>query len=159
MIGGGILLPSVSILVVLIFGIPIGHRLLPHPNPNSMRIEVIGHQWFWEVRYPETGIVLKNKLHLPLGQPVDMHVTSRDVIHSFWVPRLNGKIDAIPGYTNIIRLQASKTGTMRGQCAEFCGVLHAQMILKVEVQEKEQFRLWLQKQQQQVSAVTQSMNP
>lgn len=143
-IGGGILLPSITIFVILLFGIPIGHNLLPHPQKNVMRIDVIGHQWFWEIHYPDNQITLKNELHLPLKQPIDFYVTSDDVIHSFWIPRLNGKIDAIPGHVNILRLQATKPGNLRGQCAEFCGVRHAKMVLKITVHNDDSFKLWLQ---------------
>ncbi|ASQ45179.1 cytochrome c oxidase subunit II [Legionella clemsonensis] len=146
-IGGGILLPSVTIFIILFFAIPIGNRILPHPEPNALRVEVIGHQWFWEIRYPDAGITLLNELHLPAKQPVDVVVTSQDVIHSFWIPRLNGKIDAIPGYINKLRLQPMKTGYMRGQCAEFCGKWHSQMSLAVKVYEPEGFKTWIQEEQ------------
>lgn len=145
-IGGGILLPSITILVILFFGIPVGNRILPHPEKNVMRIDVVGHQWFWEIHYPDTGVRLINELHLPVNKPVDMHVTSHDVIHSFWVPRLNGKVDAIPGHTNVLRLQATKPGYLRGQCAEFCGGWHAQMVLTVKVHDADSFNAWLQEQ-------------
>ena len=125
--GGGIALPVVSLTVLLGFGIPMGYRMLPLPlaGQTPLRIDVTGHQWWWEIRYPDAGIVLKNELHLPAGVPVDIHVTSADVIHSFWVPRLAGKLDMIPGRTNILRLQADAPGHFRGQCAEFCGTGHA----------------------------------
>lgn len=147
-IGGGLLLPSLTIFVLLLFGIPIGHSLLPlpHQDQSVMRIDVTGHQWFWEIHYPDTGLTLINELHLPLAQPVDIHATSHDVIHSFWVPRLNGKIDMIPGHTNVLRIQAGKLGHFRGQCAEFCGVWHARMLLDVEVHAPDDFKAWLQRQ-------------
>jgi cytochrome c oxidase subunit II len=144
-IGGGLLLPVISIAVLLGFGIPMGYQMLPLPlaGQTPLRIEVTGHQWWWEIRYPDSGIVLKNELHLPAGVPVDVLVTSADVIHSFWVPRLAGKIDMIPGRINIMRLHADTPGNFRGQCAEFCGTGHARMILKVEVQKPEAFKTWL----------------
>lgn len=161
-IGGGILFPSITILIILFFGIPIGNNILPQPEKNVMRIDVIGHQWFWEIYYPDTDITLINDLHLPLNQPVNMYVTSHDVIHSFWIPRLNGKIDAIPGHTNILRLQATKPGSLRGQCAEFCGDWHAKMVLTIQVHETDSFNLWLQKQKKLISqkhATLHSMSP
>jgi len=102
-IGGGILFPSIGIIVLLFFGIPVGHRMLPIPVQGKAptRIDVIGHQWWWEIHYPDAGITLINELYLPAGQAIDIYATSADVIHSFWVPRLNGKIDMIPGHTNI----------------------------------------------------------
>ncbi|QBS10254.1 cytochrome c oxidase subunit II [Legionella israelensis] len=147
-IGGGILLPTISISLVLLFGVPIGHSMLPLPgNQKILRINVTGHQWFWEVHYPDAGITLINELHLPLNQPIDIYATSHDVIHSFWVPRLNGKIDMIPGHTNILRIQATKPGHFRGQCAEFCGLWHARMLLDVEVHSHDEFNAWLKRQQ------------
>nr|WP_278043920.1 cytochrome c oxidase subunit II [Legionella nagasakiensis] len=145
-IGGGILLPGITIFVLLLFGIPIGHRMLPLPSNDQqvMHIDVIGHQWFWEIRYPDAGVTLFNELHLPQAKPIDIHATSHDVIHSFWVPRLNGKIDMIPGHINILRIQAGKTGHFRGQCAEFCGESHARMLLDVEVHSPDDFEAWLQ---------------
>jgi len=145
LVGGGLLLPTLSIVVLLAFGIPIGHRMLPLPlDEPPLRIEVIGHQWWWEVRYPDSGVVTANQLHLPVGRPVDLDVSSADVIHSFWVPRLGGKIDMIPGRENRIRLQADRPGTFRGQCSEFCGTQHTHMILDVQAHEEEDFTNWLQ---------------
>ena len=156
LVGGGLLLPTLSVLLLLLFGIPIGHRMLPLPlaGEQPMRIEVIGHQWWWEVRYPDSGVVTANQLHLPVGRPVDLDVTSADVIHSFWVPRLGGKIDMIPGRDNRIRLQADQAGTFRGQCSEFCGTQHTHMILDVQAHEEEDFANWLQaRREQQISAL------
>ncbi len=145
LVGGGLLLPSVSVVLLLIFGIPIGQRMLPLPlSEPPLRIEVIGHQWWWEVRYPDSGVVTANQLHLPVGRPVDLDVTSADVIHAFWVPRLGGKIDMIPGRHNRIRLQADQAGVFRGQCSEFCGTQHSHMILNVQAHEEDDFAAWLQ---------------
>lgn len=142
-IGGGVLLPLVSIAGLLAVGIPAGHRMLPLPTPdNVLRIDVTGHQWWWEVHYPDTGIRLRNELHIPAGTPVDIHLTTADVIHAFWVPRLAGKLDAIPGRTNILRLQAEHPGMYRGQCAEFCGLHHAHMQFSVTAHKPDAFRQW-----------------
>ena len=150
LVGGGLVLPSVSIILLLAFGVPIGQRMLPLPVPGEppLRIEVIGHQWWWEVRYPQSGVVTANQLHLPAGQPVDLDVSSADVIHSFWVPRLGGKIDMIPGRHNRIRLQADAPGVFRGQCSEFCGTQHSRMILDVQAHTPEDFQAWLQARRQ-----------
>jgi cytochrome c oxidase subunit II len=131
-IGGGIVWPGIVVIVLLGWGIHTGHTLLTVPSEErAFRVEVTGHQWWWEVRYPETpgGETLydANEIHIPTGRPVDVHVTSADVIHSFWVPRLGGKTDAIPGLSNVIRLVADAPGVYRGQCAEFCGAQHARM--------------------------------
>lgn len=148
-INGGLVLPMASITIILSFGIPMtGYHMLPLDivEQAPLRIEVTGHQWWWEVRYPSTGFVTKNELHLPVGVPIDVHVNSADVIHSFWVPKLAGKIDAIPGRTNILRLQSDTTGHFRGQCAEFCGTKHALMVLSVKAHTPENFKAWLKAQ-------------
>ena len=144
-IGGGIVLPSVSIIVLLIFGIPTGRNMLPLPveGEQPLRVEVTGHQWWWEVHYPDSGVTTANQLIIPAGRLVDVAVTSADVIHSFWVPRLGGKMDMLPGRTNVIRLQASHAGVFHGQCSEFCGLQHAQMKLHVQALEQSQFETWL----------------
>lgn len=149
-IGGGIILPTVSIAVLLAFGIPAGHRMLPLPldGAQPLRIDVTGHQWRFEVRYPDSGARLENRMVIPVGLPVDIHVTSADVIHSFWVPRLGGKIDMVPGRTNVLRLQADEPGEYRGQCAEFCGTRHAHMGLTVEAISPEAFEGWLDRERQ-----------
>jgi cytochrome c oxidase subunit 2 len=162
-IGGGLLLPFASILALLLFGIPAGHRMLPLPlgtgdvkgdtgditnDTKPLRVDVIGHQWWWEVQYPETGVITANELHLPVDVPVNIRVTSADVIHSFWIPSLGGKIDVLPGRTNVLRLEASRRGSFRGQCAEFCGSHHAHMALAVEVHSRDDFDSWLRARQQ-----------
>lgn len=144
-IGGGLVLPIASITVLLIFGIPAGHRMLPLPPATGevIRIDVTGHQWWWEVRYPGTAIQLRDELHIPVGVPIDIHLTTADVIHSFWVPRLGGKLDTIPGRTNILRLEADSAGVYRGQCAEFCGLHHAHMQFTVEAHQPDAYASWL----------------
>jgi len=147
-LGGGILLPGVTILVLLAFGVPTGQRLLPLPLPGGETprvIEVTGHQWWWEVRYPDEAgeVVTANHLVMPAGEPVDFHVTGADVIHAFWVPRLGGKIDMIPGRINRIRLEADAPGVFGAQCAEYCGVQHAHMQLHLEAVAPAAFEDWL----------------
>jgi len=145
LIGGGIILPGVTIIILLSFGIPAGHRMLPLPlmSGEPLRIDVTGHQWWWEVSYPDTGITLENEIHIPVGVPVDFHLSTADVIHAFWVPRLGGKLDTIPGRVNILRLQADEAGVYRGQCAEFCGLHHAHMQFTVEVHSAENYARWI----------------
>lgn len=143
-VGGGIVLPVASILVLLAFGIPIGQRLLPGgAGPEPLRIEAIAHQWWWEIRYPGVEEALVNEFRLPTGRPMEVHVSSRDVIHSFWIPGLGGKIDAIPGRTHVIRLEATRPGRLRGACAEFCGLEHARMILDVHAMPAAEFDQWI----------------
>lgn len=150
-VGGGIVLPSVAIAALLVFGTPAGLHQLPLPPSWSggggpaeapLRIEVQARQWAWTVHYPERGVRLQNELRVPVGRPIDIHVGSEDVIHSFWVPRLGGKIDAIPGRVNVVRLQADQPGTFRGQCAEFCGLQHAHMVMAVIALPADEFEAW-----------------
>lgn len=145
-IGGGLILPISSMALLLVFGIPIGYRMLPLPvaGQQVLQIEVTGHQWWWQVRYPEADIELRNELHIPAGQPVDLQLTSNDVIHAFWVPRLGGKLDMLPGRTNVLRLQADQPGTYHGQCAEFCGTGHAHMKFTVHAHAPDDFAAWLE---------------
>jgi len=148
-IGGGVMLPMFSIVALLAVGIPAGQRLLPgHPHAEPLRIEAIAHQWWWEIRYPGVDESLVNEFRLPVGRPVDVYTSSRDVIHSFWIPSLGGKIDAIPGRTNILRLEATREGRLRGTCAEFCGLEHARMTLEVHVLAPADFDRWLGERQQ-----------
>ncbi|MFN4118267.1 cytochrome c oxidase subunit II [Acidovorax sp.] len=148
LVWGGLVLPSVSIAALVWFGAPAGLHQLPLPGqtagqPAPLEIEAIGHQWWWEVRYPGRGTVLRNEMRIPAGRPVDVVTGSADVIHSFWVPRLGGKLDAVPGRSFRVRLQAHAPGTYRGQCAEFCGVGHAHMSMTVIAMEAAAFDAWL----------------
>ncbi|MGX5913820.1 cytochrome c oxidase subunit II [Aliidiomarina sp. Khilg15.8] len=145
-VGGGVGLPVLSMTVLLAFGIPVGHKMLPWPDENALQIEVHAQQWFWEVRYPEHGIELTDEIHIPVGTAVDFHVSSADVIHAFWVPRLGGKIDAIPGRTNVVRLQADEAGRFGGLCAEYCGQAHAFMTFEVVAHSEADFNAWLTEQ-------------
>lgn len=115
----------------------------PDPRSTAMTIDVIGHQWWWEVRYPGTRAVTANEIHIPVGTRVNVVATSADVIHSFWVPQLARKIDMIPGRQNRILLYASRAGSYRGQCAEFCGFQHAHMGMYVVAQPRASFQSWL----------------
>ena len=120
----------------------------PAVGSTALTVEVIGHQWFWEVRYPGSTAVTANEIHIPARTRVDVVLRTADVIHSFWVPRLNRKTDMIPGRTNHLLLEADETGVYRGQCAEFCGLQHAHMGLKIFVEPPERFRAWLASQEQ-----------
>jgi cytochrome c oxidase subunit 2 len=145
MVGGGLVLPLSAIAALLVFGTPAGRHQWPWPGQAEppLRIEVTGHQWWWQVRYPGHGHELRNELRLPAGRPVDIQTEGADVIHSFWVPRLGGKLDAIPGRRLVVRLQADAPGTYRGTCAEFCGVGHAHMAMTVVAMEPAAFDAWL----------------
>jgi len=134
-VGGGLVFPGVVLAALLVHGARTGEALLPLPTGEDVfRVDVTAHRWWWEVRYPDMPggpLYAANEIHVPVGLPVDVRVTSDDVIHSFWVPRLGGKIDAIPGRVNTIRLRADEPGVYRGQCAEFCGAQHARMGLRL----------------------------
>jgi cytochrome c oxidase subunit II len=137
---GGLALPAAILLPLVAYALVAGERLLPLPGSAPPRIEAEGRQWAWTFRYPDHGgVTTKNVLHLPAGTPVDIVVTSRDVIHAFWVPRFAGKIDAIPGHVNRLRIQADQPGDYEGLCNEFCGLGHAGMRFKVIVHRPEDF--------------------
>ncbi len=108
----------------------------------ALTIEVIGRNWWWEVRYPN-GAVTANEIHIPVGRQVEVKLSTADVIHSFWVPQLNVKQDQVPGMDNRISLLADEPGRYRGQCAEYCGLQHARMVFYVDAQPQAEFEQWL----------------
>lgn len=116
--------------------------------PDALRVNVTGHQWWWEIEYPDLGITTANELHLPAGRPVELSLESNDVLHSFWVPQLAGKMDMLPGNVNHLRFTPSTPGTYLGQCAEFCGISHANMRLRATVHEPADFEAWVRGQQE-----------
>jgi cytochrome c oxidase subunit 2 len=115
---------------------------LAAPGPPSLTIEVVGRRWWWEVRYPAHGVVTANEIHVPGGADVELWLTADDVIHSFWVPALHGKRDLIPGRVTRLRFRAA-AGVHRGQCAEYCGVQHTGMGLRVVAEPHEAFAAWI----------------
>ncbi|WP_324765465.1 c-type cytochrome (plasmid) [Sinorhizobium meliloti] len=151
-VGGGILFPILSLSVLLTYGFYLmgpgsstAHMGGAHTG-GGLRIEVVGERWWWRVTYvDETGrrIESANEIRLPVGRPVELELTSADVIHSFWVPRLAGKLDMIPGHTNRLTLQATQAGVSRGQCAEYCGGPHAFMSFYVIAMPEDHFAPWL----------------
>ena len=137
---GGLALPMVVLVPLVAYALVTGERLLPLPGSSPPRIEVNAERWGWTFRYPgHGGVVTQTVLHLPAGVPVDLVITSSDVIHSLWIPRLAGKLDAIPGRVNVLRLQADTPGTYSGQCAEFCGIGHTTMRFEVIVHPAAEF--------------------
>jgi cytochrome c oxidase subunit 2 len=149
-IGGGAIVPTIVLTVLLVYGLaPLPHLLAPAPE-GSLRIFVSGEQWWWRIRYEVPGkepVVLANEIRLPVGEPVEFRLDSPDVIHSFWVPSLGGKIDMIPGRTTRLALTPTRTGVFRGACAEYCGTAHALMSFYVIVHTREDFSRWLAHQQ------------
>jgi cytochrome c oxidase subunit 2 len=148
-IGGGAVLPTVVLTVLLIYGLaPIPELLAPAP-PGSLRVTVSGEQWWWRVRYlPPSGeaVELANEIRLPVGETTEFRLESPDVIHSFWIPSLGGKMDMIPGRATRLALTPTRTGTFRGLCAEYCGTSHALMTFPVVIQERTEFARWLAQQ-------------
>lgn len=139
---GGIILPLVVLGVVLAYTLRVTEALT-NPEPTDLTIEVYGRRWWWEIHYPDNGVITANEIHIPVGVPVQLHLQSADVIHSFWVPQLHGKIDLNPYQRNTIQLQADEAGTYHGQCAEFCGRQHANMRIFVVAQPADVFEAWL----------------
>lgn len=119
----------------------------PEPTASDVHIHVIGHQWWWEFEYPDYGITTANELHIPVGANVKIDLDSVDVIHSFWVPQMAGKTDAIPGHTNHLWLTADTPGIYHGQCVEFCGANHANMRIRAVAESPGDFQAWVASQQ------------
>jgi cytochrome c oxidase subunit II len=145
---GGLLIPAIILLVVLGFTLNTLRALSTPAIPDELSVRVVGHQWWWEVAYPAQGFVTANEIHIPVGQPVRVTLASQDVIHSFWVPELHGKLDMIPGQINSYWLQADEPGVYLGICAEFCGIQHAKMLFVVVAEPAEAYAAWLAQQQQ-----------
>lgn len=120
----------------------------PAPEENALEVVVRAHQWWWEFYYPAENITTANELHIPVGRKVRAKLESADIIHSFWIPKLAGKLDVIPGHTNELFFEASRPGEYRGQCVEFCGLSHANMRLRVIAQSESDFQAWVRQQQQ-----------
>jgi cytochrome c oxidase subunit II len=140
---GGVVAPLVILLIV--FGATVrAMRLIPTTAPpEALVIEVVGHQFWWEVRYPDAGVTVRDELHLPVGRRVNLQLTSADVIHSFWVPALAGKLDLLPDRSNTLVLEADQPGVHRSRCAEFCGLEHTTMVLTVVAEPEDRFAAWV----------------
>ena len=160
-IGGGIVFPVVTLSALLAYGLFImaagqaesdGRDSVGSPaearSGDAIRIAVVGEQWWWRIIYQDAdgrSFESANEIRIPVGRPVELELTSADVIHSFWVPKLAGKLDMIPGRTNRMRIVANQPGVMRGQCAEYCGGAHALMAFQVVALEEEEFAAWLER--------------
>jgi cytochrome c oxidase subunit 2 len=141
----GVALPIVLLSALFVWSdlFVLSSTAAPARGSTELTIRVIGHQWWWEVRYDGSRAVTANEIHVPVRTRVNVVVTTADVIHSFWVPRLNRKIDMVPGLTNRVLIEADRPGVYRGQCAEFCGLQHAHMAVEVVAQPRAQFAAWL----------------
>lgn len=142
-LGGGVVLPLVVIVVVWVATVQVMRFTPDRAESGALVIDVIGHQWWWEVHYPDADVTMRNELHIPTGRPVEFRLTTADVIHSFWIPPLGGKMDMIPGDVNTLVLVAEEPGEYLTQCYEFCGLEHAQMFLTVVAEPVEDFEEWL----------------
>jgi len=146
-LGGGVAFPLAVLACLFVYSHWRTPGWLVQPPPGALIVGITAHMWWWEVRYrdPASGqdITLANELHLPVGRPVWLGLNSPDVIHSFWVPALAGKVDMVPGRVNHLLLEAHQAGVYRGQCAEFCGEQHARMALHVVARPPVEFDAWL----------------
>jgi cytochrome c oxidase subunit 2 len=141
-IGAGIVVPALILSGLFVFSLREMNALAAPGRDASLEIRVIAHDWWWEVRYPN-GAVTANEIHIPVGEAVRVALDTADVIHSFWVPQLQVKADHIPGRTTSVWLEADDPGRFRGQCAEFCGLQHANMAFFVVAQQSDEFDDWL----------------
>ena len=146
---------TVPFLIVIVLGLTTArviHAVQDAREPvAALDVQVIGHQWWWEIRYPKLGIVTANELHVPVSQgrdrlPTFLDLRSADVVHSFWVPRLAGKIDLIPNKVNSMWIEPERPGLFLGQCGTYCGTQHAWMLLRVYADTPEQFERWVTQQ-------------
>lgn len=143
----GVILPTIVLFTLMFYSLS-ASLTVRTPQDTAMTIRVIGHRWWWDVVYPEQGIVTANEIHIPAGVPILIKLTSQDVVHSFWVPNLGGKMDLVPGKLNLFWMQSDRPGLFRGQCAEYCGLQHALMAFMVVVLEPADFETWVAERRQ-----------
>jgi cytochrome c oxidase subunit 2 len=147
-IGGGLVFPGAVLAALFAWTLPMTPSWKPVPAPGALVVRVTGHMWWWDVQYGDAGVRTANEIRIPVGRPVFLALDSADVIHSFWVPQLAGKLDMVPGRLQHLQLTADRPGTYRGQCAEFCGEQHANMALHVVALPPAEFDAWLAAQAQ-----------
>ncbi len=144
---GWTIVPSLVLLGVLVMTITTMNSIQQPASPNTITVNAVGHQWWWEFQYPDQHVVTADEMWIPTGTVVHVNLISDNVIHSFWVPQLSGKTDVIPGHDNTIWLQADTVGWYRGECAEFCGTQHAHMDFLVHAVSSSDYQTWIQQQQ------------
>jgi cytochrome c oxidase subunit 2 len=149
---GGIVAPAIILSSLMGVNLFSERVIAASAERPSLTVQIIGHQWWWEIRYPDQGVVTANELHVPVGQQIKLELSSADVIHSFWAPQLEGKRDLIPGQTNILTFTPDRAGIYRGQCAEYCGRMHAKMAFLVVAEPPDVFAEWVTAQQQPAAA-------
>ncbi len=149
------ILPGVILLPIAVFTIATVFDLAQKPD-DALVVDVIGQQWWWEFDYPDQGIITANEIVIPTGRDVQVRISSRDVIHSFWIPALNGKRDAVPGRVSSITLEANTPGEYWGQCTEYCGLSHANMRIRAVALSPADFDAWVANQQKPAAAPTEA---
>ena len=135
------IIPFLIVILLLAMTLSAMNRVDPPPAP-SPDLVVTGHQFWWQVDYPASGVITANEIHIPVGKPLSVQLESKDVLHEFWVPKLTRKMSNVPGQPNHIWIQADKPGTYIGQCSEFCGIQHAWMRILVVAEEASKFEEW-----------------
>jgi cytochrome c oxidase subunit 2 len=158
-IGGGVVLPTVVLGLLLLFGLPVLPAVMTLAPDGAVRIHVTGKQWWWRVEYVTAAgsIETANEIRLPVGQRLELQLSSPDVMHSFWVPSIAGKMDMIPGRVTRLALEPTRTGVFRGACAEYCGASHALMAFRVVVTEPKEFEAWLDAQARPAEAPSEAL--
>ncbi len=155
-VGGGFLFPVAVLSALLVYTTVRSAQLAADRPADALVIGVVGKMWWWELRYrdPASGrdVLVANELRVPVGRPVTLGLATSDVIHSFWVPALGGKVDMVPGRVHQLRFTVREAGTFRGQCAEYCGAQHAKMALPVVAMPPDEFDAWLAAQAQPAAA-------
>jgi cytochrome c oxidase subunit II len=136
------IIPALMLAAIAVPTVKTIFKTSDYATGDVVQIEVVGHQWWWEFRYPGLGVVTADEMHVPVGKTVNLRMTTVDVIHSFWVPQFAGKRDVMPGRHNPLWFKAEVPGVFTGQCAEFCGVQHARMMFRVISQSPEEFTAW-----------------
>ncbi|MGI9018316.1 MAG: cytochrome c oxidase subunit II [Euzebya sp.] len=145
---GGVVQPLVLVIIVFAATLLAMRAIPENVSSDGLVIEIVGHQWWYEIRYPDHDIVTANELHIPVGEPVELRLQSADVIHSFWIPQLGGKTDMLPDGQTTMVLQADEPGSYAGSCAEFCGLQHTRMAITAIALSSEDFDAWVTTQQQ-----------
>ena len=140
----GVAMPLLVLLPLMFLTVGTGRAIDRQDRDESeLLVEVTGYQFWWEVRYPDEGLISANEVHVPVGRPVEFRLLSQDVVHSFWVPQLAGKLDMIPGRVNSYVFTAAEPGVYEGICAEFCGIQHARMHFRLVAHEPADYDAWL----------------
>ncbi|MEJ7667986.1 MAG: cytochrome c oxidase subunit II [Casimicrobiaceae bacterium] len=146
-IGAGVVFPVVALSVLLIYTFGVAGALVGGKDSTPLKIAVTGEMWWWRVHYLDASghplLVTANEIHIPVGRPIELSLATADVLHSFWLPNLAGKLDMIPGRVNVLRFTADQAGVSRGQCAEYCGAQHAKMAFYVVAKAPLEFDAWL----------------